>query len=216
MEDKLTSRFFLDTDPTITKLVFEIPNTWWSRFYEYAWASLFAEPGDTVMDAGCGICHPFKFFLADRCSEVHACDNDQRILSPEAILQELKYYLSPDAVAGFPQRYFEEIKFLQADITSLPYQSETFDKIFCISVLEHLSPEMIILTLQEFRRVLKKNGYIVLTFDYPVINLDSFSLHVVESGLKFPRPISFQLPSNAINSSLYDLYCYRTILTKLD
>ena len=65
--DQYATRFIRQSDPQTSKLIFKLPSTWWSRPYEYAWADKFVEPGDTVLDAACGIAHPFKFYLADKC-----------------------------------------------------------------------------------------------------------------------------------------------------
>lgn len=50
--------------------------------------------------------------------------------------------------------------FQVADLTALPYQNDTFDFMYCQSVLEHVAGwEM---ALREFRRVLKTNGKMLL------------------------------------------------------
>jgi SAM-dependent methyltransferase len=59
-----------------------------------------------------------------------------------------------------------KVKYHQADICSLPFADEQFDRIFCISVIGHLPPEKFKKTLKEFRRILRKNGKLLLTTDY--------------------------------------------------
>lgn len=81
----MESRYIRQSDPKTDTLVFPLHPAWWSRPYEYEWARRFARPDDVVLDAACGISHPFKFWLAEHCREVHACDWDERILSEEAI-----------------------------------------------------------------------------------------------------------------------------------
>ena len=93
-----TSRFVTRGDQRLDHLILPLHKTWWSRPYEYAWASRFADGADTVLDAACGVEHPFKFFLLDRCREVHACDIDERILSRERTLRELRSVFGNDAV----------------------------------------------------------------------------------------------------------------------
>ena len=87
--DALAARFFTDSDERADTLVFPLPAPWWSRPYEYAWCAGFARPDDVALDAACGISHPFKFYLADRCREAHACDWDARIESETEILLDV-------------------------------------------------------------------------------------------------------------------------------
>ena len=49
------------------------------------------------------------------------------------------------------------------DSKSIPYENNTFDKIFSISVLEHIAENGDVETLKEIARVLKPNGSCVLT-----------------------------------------------------
>jgi len=75
----------------------------------------------------------------------------------------------------FPNRIgldFEYIKGVNliADVNSLPFKNESFGQILCSEVLEHLEvPEI---GIKEMRRVLKKNGKIILTtrFLFPLHN----------------------------------------------
>lgn len=49
------------------------------------------------------------------------------------------------------------------DANKLPFESESFDLVVAIAVFHHLSPEMARKTLQELKRILKKDGEIILT-----------------------------------------------------
>lgn len=48
----------------------------------------------------------------------------------------------------------------------LPFEDRSFDKIFSIAVFHHFNPEMAGQALRELKRVLKKNGVLVLTAWY--------------------------------------------------
>ncbi|SHE28619.1 class I SAM-dependent methyltransferase [Desulforamulus putei] len=212
---KYDSRFFVYSDPKVDFMIYELPPTWWSRYYEYAWASKFTGAGDVVLDAGCGICHPFKFYLSDVCKEVHACDLDKRILSTEEIVNDILNDCGNKVSIPALLEYCQKIHFKQCNLTSLPYDDKKFDKIFCISVLEHMNLQDIKMSLQEFKRTLKENGFIVLTFDYPNISLEQFMDTVNEIGLNFAGRVSFNIPKAAVTSNLWGkLYCYRTVLKK--
>ena len=125
----------------------------WSRQWEYPFvlANLPAEgAGRRLLDAGSG----YRFFapmLARRGFEVDACDLDASI-GP-------KY----DEIAA---RYDVAIEFAQQDLSKLTYADESFDFICCISVLEHTrEPAEIV---REFKRCLKTEGSLLLTFDVSV------------------------------------------------
>ncbi len=212
MNDKYTSRFITTSDAQTDSMIFKLRSTWWSRFYEYAWAASFAEPEATVLDAACGISHPFKFFLSENCAHVYACDIDERILHPGSIIQEITDDLGYEAAQAIHPGYFERIHFSQANLAQLPYSESMFDTIFCISVLEHLDLPTLRSALQEFKRILKQDGLIILTFDYPVINLTLLQTEIQQQGLSFYGSVDFTLPADAITG--YDLNCFRAVLTK--
>ena len=52
---------------------------------------------------------------------------------------------------------------LRAGATHLPFVNETFDKILLMEVIEHLDDDDIDACLEEMKRVLKNNGYLVVT-----------------------------------------------------
>lgn len=231
--DDLMPRFFTKNDPQGDRFVLELPKCWWSRPYEYAWAGSFTKNTDTVLDAACGVEHPFKFYLLDHSKEVYACDFDSRILSRDAILKGVKNVFGEAASKNLPEKYLTDIHYSQAALTTLPYPDRTFDKIFCISVLEHLKDFFnkhsllygieflrflvshdIYRSLEEFRRTLRDDGLIILTFDYPVINID-YLIKIVEMlGLSFVGQVSRDIPRDALYFNEMSLYCYRAALRK--
>ncbi|MDA8336373.1 MAG: methyltransferase domain-containing protein [Peptococcaceae bacterium] len=209
-DDLLASRFFRRPDPQTGRLVFPLPAAWWSRGYEYEWAGKFCDPGDVALDAGCGLSHPFKFHLADHCREVHACDRDERILSPDEILAAVAQDFGP--AQDLPARYFECISYARGSLTALPYEDNKFDTIYCLSVLEHMPPADITPALKEFARTLRKDGMLVLTFDYPLLNLRHLQTVVPFLGLSFAGGVSLALPDDALTCQ--GLYCFRAVLRK--
>ncbi|MGG0383593.1 class I SAM-dependent methyltransferase [Priestia filamentosa] len=210
-----TSRFILETDPYSNNFVFNLPNTWETRPYEYEWAKNFAETEDIVLDAACGLSHPLKFYLADKCKEVYACDIDGRILSKSSILKDIEDTYGTVIDDSFLKHSFNPIHFSQSSLTNLPYQNKSFDKIFCISVLEHLSKEDMEQTFKEFRRTLKDQGLLIVTFDYPAINLGELKILLDKVKLKFHGDYSFAKPSNVLVSTIWgELNCFRAVLIK--
>lgn len=227
--------FFRNGDPRMDRFVYDIPASWWSRPYEYAWAASHASAGDVVLDAACGLCHPLKFYLLDHCKETYACDADPRVLSKDEILTEARREISPSAADAFPARYFEEIHFAHCLIERMPYPDGFFDKVFCISVIEHLPDRFnrtpwllplfpvlrpvlshgVFLALRELRRVLKPGGSLILTFDYPRINLSYLAGILPKLGLRVSGLNGAATPPpDALHLEKPSLYCYHAVLQR--
>jgi ubiquinone/menaquinone biosynthesis C-methylase UbiE len=215
-KEQLTSRFFTEDDNRMEKVVFPLPSHWWSRFYEYAWAAEFCKETDVVLDAACGIPHPFKFYLLGECKEVHAVDKDERILDLNAITAEMRTTYGIDNI-NFTGEFVANFK--QADLTKLPYKNSMFDKIFSISALEHISDTDKVKALSEFKRVLKKSGMVILTIDYSKTpEYSSATMEQIETmandvGFKLAGEKETDIPPNAINWN-NSLFCFRMALVK--
>lgn len=141
----LDNRFIKKSDPYATDIMgYQLPATWWSRPYEYVWALCFAREGETVVDAGCGLEHPFKWMLAKNGCKVIAIDNDERVLQcPE----------------------FPGVEYMWANLGKIPLPSGSVDKVFCISVMEHIPREERGRVYIELSRILKPDGLLILTMD---------------------------------------------------
>lgn len=208
-KDTLTTRFFTEDDERTENVACPLPAHWWSRFYEYAWAAEFCKETDVVLDAACGLPHPFKFYLADSCKTVHAVDSDERILDMNAILAEMAQTLGET----FNPTEHGTVNFKQASIANLSYRNGMFDKVFCISALEHLSDEDKLNSLKGFRKVIKNNGMIILTLDYPDTTIETMERLADEAGLKLAGDKNEAIPTNSINWE-NKLYCFRMVLVK--
>jgi SAM-dependent methyltransferase len=75
------------------------------------------------------------------------------------------------------------MKLLQTDLANFEY-AEPFDAIFCISVLEHLDQHQLHRSLTNFHRLLRPGGCLILTFDYPSVNLDLVGMTLKSTGFK--------------------------------
>lgn len=215
--DELKSRFMVDTDARIDHLIFDLPKSWWSRPYEYAWCASFAWDGAVVLDAACGISHPFKFFLGERCRLAYACDQDARINSTAEIVAEVRANIGEKAAVQAAARIRPggPLHLAQANLAALPYEDACFDLIYCISVLEHLSVNDCLQALKEFHRTLKPSGKLILTFDYPTVNLEILRRQMDEAGLEYMADVDYNLPPNAVHSTMWgDLYVFRAALRR--
>ena len=229
--DDFVSRFILKGDPKSDEFIFKLPRSWFSRPYEYAWASEFVDATDVVLDAACGIPHPLKFFLAEKTKEVYAVDLDRRILSKERIVKSIIDDFGEESIKNVKDYWFQKIKFQNSSITDLPYEDRSFDKIFCISVLEHL-PDLanahplihaihipfmkkgIARAMKEFNRVLKPGGLLILTFDYPNINLDYLRAVIRTSNFDFCGRVDYVIPRDALVWEENNLRFFRAALKK--
>lgn len=144
-----------------------------------------------LLDAACGISHPFKFALAEVSREVHACDIDPRITSRSQILEDIARDFGLDAAQRQASDWQHRLHLAHANLADLPYDREKFDRVFCISVLEHMTPEDQSAAIGEFYRTLKPGGLLVLTFDYPAVHLENIQQTLQQAGFTFAgRPIS--------------------------
>lgn len=118
-----------------------------SKRWEYPWAVERARlaPGSRVLDAGCGA-SIFPVYLARAGHRVSALDLDV----PE----------------GLAAAHGVTIDYVRGNLTELPFEDESFDAVFCISVIEHLGRQGIPRAVSELRRVTRRGGRLLITTDY--------------------------------------------------
>jgi SAM-dependent methyltransferase len=129
----------------------------WSRAWEYPWTVMHGDfaPGMRVVDLGCGG-SPLIPFLAWRVG--CACTGvDLNLVSREG--HTLRGFDGP------PEKHVPEAEWVQADMTSTGLPAESFDRVLCISVLEHLEEETAAKALGEMRRLLAPGGRVLVTTD---------------------------------------------------
>jgi SAM-dependent methyltransferase len=213
-DDARVSRFVRRYDTTTDRFVFALPSTWWSRGHEYAWAQQFAGPDHDVLDAACGVEHPLKFALAARCRSTAACDLDPRLLDPDALLAAVAASAGAAAPPADVVALLPRLHRRLASITALPYADGAFDRVFCISVLEHLTAADRAQALLEFARVLRTDGLLVLTLDHPLVDLEEFCRGAAAAGLRFAGELRRHVPPDALWSERHGLRCFRALLQK--
>lgn len=65
---------------------------------------------------------------------------------------------------------------IKADATKLPFPDKSFEGVYCVNVIEHLTPEQAYRMFLEVFRVLGKNGTFVIGTEYPSKRIwDTFS-----------------------------------------
>ncbi len=105
----------------------------------------------------------------------------------------LKRFTKDPNRMGFRVRYFPD------SLDKMRFQDNFFDKVFCISVIEHLPMEVAYRGIKEMVRVLKKGGLLVITLDNdgPHVNselIGKFNDLIKHSGLTLFGSTDFTMP----------------------
>lgn len=200
--------FFYVDDEKISHIgEFPLPGGWWSRPYEYNWANRYNTEG-VIADMGAGYTYrPFTDMLSTLATKVYRVDSNEKL-------------------RDVPVKHPDKVKTIIANFTNRinDLNSQTFDRVFCISVLEDVGWK-ICLSLEEFKRILKDNGKIILTFDVPIrsdsvfpgVELEVFTSNVSDAGLKFlgNEPVMYpNKDKQLLVNNNFGLSCYHCILVK--
>lgn len=116
---------------------------WYEHMHRYCLAGNWCA-GKQVLDAACGEGYG-SAILAGRAAHVTGVD------------------LSPAAIEHATNRYggLQNLDFRTGDVTRLPFDDQAFDVIVSFETLEHLDAQAEM--LKEFRRVLRQDGFLVLS-----------------------------------------------------
>lgn len=133
------------------------PQMYASRMWEYTYAIISSKvkANDRCLDVGCGM-SAFTVYLKDHVgARVVGTD-------PDFIKGSIKY-----KGHGVSQEFLKKtgLKIVRAGMEKLPFKTDSFDKVFCLSVIEHVSEDVAYLGIQEMARVLKPGGVLILTVD---------------------------------------------------
>ena len=137
------------------------------RRVEYPWAINNGQLTKNlkILDVGSGP-SMFPIYLASLGNEVVSMDNDEVLM--KHVCPKLARWCETNVEYSF------------ADATKINFDDNTFDRVFCVSVLEHLEEEyrniknqrdyhkknLDIKAINEMLRVLKPNGLLVMTVDW--------------------------------------------------
>jgi SAM-dependent methyltransferase len=165
-----------------------------TRCWEYPWVLENGgfERGMKCLDAGCGR-SPLPIYLHQIGCEAHGLD----YLQGEMCNYPDTYGLAPDWV----KRWTGKVHYHHGTMLAAPFPDNSFDRITCISVLEHIlapdQPHAHYPCLEELRRILKPGGLLIVTVDY-FVNPD------VTPGYDYRDDIAFvAMPPFRPNSRLW-------------
>lgn len=159
-----------------------------ARLWEYPYSILTAElePGMRVADIGCGMT-AFTIYLKDHAG----CDVTG--VDPDVFEAGLKY-----RGHGVSEEFIKRtgIEFLRADMTDVPLDTDSQDRAFSISVMEHVPPDVRQLGMQEIARILKPGGRAIVTVDMSMWFEMNRPLDLIqESGLNLFGLIDLRWPT---------------------
>ena len=69
--------------------------------------------------------------------------------------------ISPEGIKNLKKRFQGEFRL--GTILKIPFKKDSFDVVFALEVLEHLSPDVVFKAFSETRRVLKKTGFLIIS-----------------------------------------------------
>ena len=169
------------------------------KHWDYAWAIVNSQvrKGMTVLDAGAGRGF-LQYYLACLGVQVHAVDvipvesKFIRRLTALAARAHVPIRTDPMRVTRkLQRRYKTRLDFRLESVADLSYADHTFDRVFSISVLEHLDDSTLQGGLREMARVLKPHGWLVLTIDYtPSVAPDRFGFNRHDIIERIVKPLA--------------------------
>lgn len=144
---------------------FGFQNNSYTRIHEYPWAFLTArlEPGMRVVDVGGGI-SGFQYVVA-----MHGCDvvdvdptarDDDNMWSTHGFVN-----LTPRQHEMLNQVFGTHVRLVADRLQDVDLEAGSFDRVFCLSVLEHVSGDEGKEIMAACARLLRPGGRAVLTVD---------------------------------------------------
>jgi SAM-dependent methyltransferase len=158
---------------------------YWSRRWEYPWAIESAELVEPdgyaidnikkvkVLDVGCGSA-PFLVYLGMMGCQAYGSDPGGKA-GMEDTIDGFWFVFDKD----FGKPYIKELR--QEGMEDLSWPDNHFDRVFCLSVIEHLPTWAVKKGVNEMRRVLKPGGLLVISVD----NGMQKDLIIENSGMPF-------------------------------
>lgn len=192
-------------------IAFSLPSAWWTHSETNAWAGLFVHQDRIVLESVRGHSQPFRF-ATQPIDAALALTPNERIVTLQSVIERLNQAHDDEETeaASRDDDRLDCLQFIRADIAALPYEDGKFDTVFGLSVLQQLNTEAAQEALDEFRRVMKDGGMLVLTFDSGFANFSSFARMVRACGYSFVGEFDSVIPSEPDNgTSPSRLYAFR-------
>lgn len=177
--------------------------THWSREWEYPYAVVNGEvkPGMRIVDLGCGGSPLIPYFVSR--AGCHAAGVDLNLQNTPG--HNLRGFAVP------PEQLFPEVKWIRRSMSETNLPGGQWDRVFCISVLEHVSEALARETFREIRRLLAPGGRCVITTDvdgsHRTLTIDFRRIIQLarEEGLVLRGECDFGVPSAEHRPGHYDV-----------
>lgn len=151
-----------------------------SRGWEYPWAIVNAElqSGMRLLDVGSGG-SAFPVYLGLQGLKVHVADPSQNEgkANPQDWRKRLLRTLGLSFGWGLPPprvtKGYMPVSYVSDPVQKLRYEDNGFDRVFCLSVLEHIPLEEWGACMTQLARVLRPGGRLLVTLDMSTPQADS-------------------------------------------
>ena len=153
------------------------------KHWDYPWAILHAElePRSRVLDAGSGR-GALHLYLAAQGHDVTALD--WGAFAPRWVNRFSRGRPAHWWAQAMARAYGVRVRYQTSDVRALPFPEGTFDRVFCISVLEHLAHGDDTRAVRELLRVCAPEGRVVLTVDLALDDApDAYTVGAIEERL---------------------------------
>lgn len=120
------------------------------RRFDQALNAVQVERDETILEIGGGT-GVFLLTLTQKCSNVHFSD----------ISRENPLFSTPRTLLDLADLSNTRVNYAAADTTALPYDSDTFDSVFVLDVLEHVPDERA--AISEIKRVTAEDGIAIIS-----------------------------------------------------
>jgi ubiquinone/menaquinone biosynthesis C-methylase UbiE len=151
-------------------------------------------PDSVILDAGCGV-GEFLIPLSYKCKFIYGIDISNG--SIKQCSEKLK------------EKRIQNASLQVSSLTRIPFENNSIDKILCVSVLHYLDFTEIEMSIREFKRVLKKDGVLIINFSnggspYGIsTNLLRFARKIIKGKKKYwSKEIPFKKLKNIIENEM--------------
>lgn len=171
-----------------------------TRNWEYPYAILNADlnPDMRVLDVGCaGSAIPLYF--AGLGLSVFAIDPDLNLGEPINDWS-IKYRLAIPMGIKFTSNFRPNkkltklVNYKRETIQNMIFEDNLFDRVFCLSVIEHIPQSEWSICMKQLIRILRPGGRLIITFD--MASRDAYRYKDLISGIKVPGDIDHSIPAN--------------------
>lgn len=153
----------------------------WSRAWEYPWAVKAAILGNNplrTLDVGGGN-SPFSDYLVQKGHSCSVIDKPVKVRSliykKKGIYRSVRNFILLSFLKliglnftwGLPNKIHRptNVKYYAYSASDIKFPDNYFDRVFCLSVLEHIPANLWKECMDEFQRVLKSRGRLIITLD---------------------------------------------------